>query len=402
MTIGVKYIGYPNSSGYGLATFAYVRALHNAGIPVWWQPWFLRRKPRLWTPKDGLPTLPLAQSAGGAAKLGDLRALVDACMRPIEYDTVVCHTVPVDFARFVEPGKRMLGYTVWETDALPPHWPPLLEAMDALAVPSRMNAEVFGRSGISRPVHVVPHICRQTWSDSARDKAPALRRRLGIPDDHFVFYSIGAWDPRKAMEDLMVTFAETFTAEQRVTLLIKTTSRIGGDPRHTGPVEPRVHEVAETTARRLGRPKANVVVMPAADISGATIDAIHAIGDCYVSFTHGEGWGMGAFDAAALAKPVLITDWGGQLDYLGPGYPGLIRSRMTPVTGWLPHDSYQANGRWAQADVEHASALMRAAVARDPALFDAAARLRETVTRRFAEPVVARQLLAVIDERATS
>src|ERR1043166_3806636 len=192
MTIGVKYIAYPNNSGYGLTAFAYVRALYDAGTPVWWQPWFLWGEAHLWTPADGLPTLPLARSAGGAAKLRDMRALIDACTRPIDYDTVVCHTVPEDFARFAEPGKRSLGVTVWETDALPGHWPRLLDAMDAIVVPSQLNAAIF-RKSVSRPVHVVPYVCRQR-SIEAADKAAALRRQLGIPEDHFVFYSIGAWD----------------------------------------------------------------------------------------------------------------------------------------------------------------------------------------------------------------
>ena len=67
---------------------------------------------------------------------------------------------------------------------------------------------------------------------------------------------------------------------------------------------------------------------------------------------------------------------------------------MTAVTGWLPHASYQPGQRWAAADPEHASQLMRSAVAREPGLLDAAVRLRETIINRYAEPIVVRQLLA--------
>lgn len=398
MTIGVKYIAYPNSSGYGLAGVAYVRALHNAGIPVWWQPWFLGRQPYLWQPEDGLLTLPLTHAAQGDASLADLGALIEATIRPISYDTVLVHTVPEHWPRFTEPGKRMLGYTVWETDALPAHWPPVLNAMDAVAVPSRMNVEVFARGGVTQPLHLVPHIRRHAWSAAARDEATALRLRLRIPDDHFVFYTIGAWDPRKALDDLMMTFAKAFGSEDRVTLLIKTSTTIGNAAEGSGgAVEPRVREIAAAAAQRLGRPRANFAIIAADDISGRTIDAIHNIGDCYVSLTHGEGWGMGAFDAATLGKPVLITGWGGQLDYLGEDYPGLIRHRVTRVSGWLPHASYQPNQRWATPDIEHASELMRAAAAREPWLLEAAVRVRETLINRYAEPVVVRELLAAID-----
>ena len=398
MTIGVKYIAYANSSGYGLAGIAYVRALHNAGVPVWWQPWFLGPQPHLWQPEDGLQALPLAYAAEGDAALADLPALIAATIRPIDYDTVIVHTVPEYWPQVVEPGKRMLGYTVWETDALPPHWPGLLNAMDVLAVPSRMNREMFARGGITRPLHVVPHIRRHAWSATARNDAIALRLRLRIPDDHFVFYTIGAWDPRKALDDLVATFARTFGKEDRVTLLIKTSATSSAaDVRGSAPVEGLVREVVAAAQRQSSRATADFKVIAADDISGRTIDAIHTAGDCFVSLTHGEGWGMGAFDAAALGKPVLITGWGGQLEYLGDDYPGLIRHRMTSVTGWLPHASYQPTQLWAEADPEHASRLMRSAMARQSDLYEAAARVRETITNRYAEPIVVRQLLAAID-----
>jgi hypothetical protein len=112
---------------------------------------------------------------------------------------------------------------------------------------------------------------------------------------------------------------------------------------------------------------------------------------------------MGAFDAAALGKPVIITGWGGQLDYLGEDYPGLIRYEMTGVpAGWLPHATQETTQRWAQPDLDHASALMRAAVARDPVLFDAARRVAETFDQRFAAPIVVKSLLAAIDGRVAS
>jgi glycosyltransferase involved in cell wall biosynthesis len=396
MTIGVKYIAYGNSSGYGLAALAYARALHNAGVPVWWQPWFLGPRPVMWRPEAGLASLPLARAAEGDAALADLPALIDAIARPIAYDTVLVHTVPEHWPGLIEAGKRMLGYTVWETDALPAHWPALLDTMDALAVPSRANAEVFAQGGVKRPVHVVPHIRRHAWSASARDDAIALRLRLRIPDDQFVFYCIAVWDPRKALADLLASFVRTFGAEERVTLLVKTSATVSpvAKARAGAPVEDVVREVVDTAGP--GRARPNVAVIGADDISGRTIDAIHALGDCFVSLTHGEGWGMASFDAAALGKPVIMTRWGGQLDYLGTDYPGLIDCRLVGADGWLPHASYQSTQRWAAADPTHAAQLMHAAAAGEPRLLEAAAATRETITNRYAEPVVVRQLLAAL------
>ena len=153
---------------------------------------------------------------------------------------------------------------------------------------------------------------------------------------------------------------------------------------------------AIVAAADTGHAHPNLAVIGVDDISGRTIDAIHALGDCFVSLTHGEGWGMASFDAAAAGKPVLITGWGGQVDYLGADYPGLIDYRLTDVCGWLPHASYQPTQRWAAADPGHGAQLMRAAAAREPRLLKAAAASRETIANRYAEPVLVRELLAAL------
>jgi hypothetical protein len=77
MTIGVKYVAYANSSGYGLLALAYVRALHNVGVPVWWQPSFLGGPvDRIWRPEQGMAALPLAH-----ADTGDARCPICRCWR---------------------------------------------------------------------------------------------------------------------------------------------------------------------------------------------------------------------------------------------------------------------------------------------------------------------------------
>jgi glycosyltransferase involved in cell wall biosynthesis len=116
-----------------------------------------------------------------------------------------------------------------------------------------------------------------------------------------------------------------------------------------------------------------------------------------VSLTHGEGWGMGAFEAAALGKPVLITGFGGPCEFLGDDYPGLIGYTMVPVAGWTRNASFQAPQRWALADAHDARRKLRRMVVRYGDYLEAAARVAERIVNRYAEPVVARQLIAALD-----
>ncbi len=180
MTVGIKYISYANSSGYGLAAVAYLRGLHNAGVPVWWQPSFLGSPAdTTWRPEHGLPQLPLARAAaGGDSALADLPALAHGLTRKIPYDTVIMHTVPEHWPRLAEPGKRNIGYTVWETDALPRHWPPLLATADKVLVPCAMNVSIFSQGGVANVQRGAAHpASRVEYGDGRRkdELAPHAR-----------------------------------------------------------------------------------------------------------------------------------------------------------------------------------------------------------------------------------
>ena len=86
---------------------------------------------------------------------------------------------------------------------------------------------------------------------------------------------------------------------------------------------------------------------------------LHALSDCYVSLCKAEGWGLGAFEAHNYNKPVIITRFGGQEDYLGSDYPYLIDYSLMPVRRmpWIPW--YNETQKWAQPDLGHAIKLMR-------------------------------------------
>jgi len=401
LTIGVKYFSYPEHSGYGLAALAYVRALHNAGVPVWWAPLIYRNNRQVtWRPEDGLELLPLACEAESDAALQDVGVLARAA-GPKAYDTVIMHTVPEHWPRLIELGKRNIGYTVWETDALPDHWRPLLNAPDKVLVPTTMNQALFTNDGVARPVHVIPHIRRHSWNAVSAAEASALRRQLGIADDHFVFYSIGVWDPRKAMDELVARFAREFSADDKVSLVVKTSTAVhclALDRGPAGGIRERVGALLNQAAAETGRPPPQVTVIPADGVAGRVIDTLHATGDCFVSLAHGEGWGMGAFDAAALGKPVLMTGFGGHTEYLGAAYPGLIAYTMVPVSGWMPEASFRPSQRWAQADAVDAGRLLRRMVARYADFLEPAALASERILNRYSEPVVASQLIAAIND----
>jgi len=393
---GIRYHSFLESSGYGLAGIAYVRGLVNAGVAVHWNT-LLWQGGAVASVRAG-DAIPLLAQIDDDAALRDLPALIEATSRSIACDTVVAHTVPEHWPALFEPGRRNVGYTVLETDAPPPHWGPLLDRAAALCVPCRMNRTSLEAAGVRAPLHVIPHIKRHGWNEFMPSELAALRAQLGIPGDHFIFYTIGTWDPRKALPLLLHAFVHAFTADDPVTLVVKTQATGFGPPPFY-PLQPTTDlaaAVIDGAAADAGHAAPSICLLPF-ELTGRGIDMLHEIGNHYVSLAHGEGWALCAFDAATRGTPVTMTGWGGHLDYLGADWPGAVACGMTSVPIWPPYlPSLWPPQRWSAPDFAAAVTALRRAFGEPGAGLQAAATIQEEIANRYAEPVVTRQYLAAI------
>lgn len=396
----IKYISYGDTTGYGLSGLAYLRGLLNGGLEVQWQPVFWGPQGlQFWTPDLAPQLLEAVRASGADPALRDLPAILARTAAPRDYGIVVAHLVPEYLEACLEPGKRNVAYCTWESDRIPAHWPAILNRFDAVLVPSTFNAEVFRAGGVTVPVHVVPHIRRHAHDDVTPAQRAAMRAQLGIGADHHVFYTIGAWMLRKDLPRLVEAFLAEFSPDEPAALCIKTSTR----PVHF----PLPHEQGKTSlqlvqetmaacAARLGRARLPTVGVLAGDgIDGAWIDCLHQVGDTYVSLARAEGWGMGAFDAAALGRPVVMTGWSGQLDFLGRDHPGLVGGALAPID-W-PGTSYGPDHRWAIADVADARAKMRYRFEHRDRPDPHARGLSETIANRYAEGAVMRLFRRALD-----
>ena len=255
-------------------------------------------------------------------------------------------------------GRRLVAFTTWETDRLAPDAGEDPRTLRPVLVPSRFNRDTFVSSGLTVPVRVVPHIAATVPTpDAPADPAPARP---------FVFYVIATWSTRKAILDAVEAFAAAFGADDDVVLVIHTTpedhiarARLA---RGAQPWSRHGDKSWFTLARALaGRPDPPRIVLSTRWLDRSGVEALHARGDCYLSLSRGEGWGLGAFDAGAHGNPVLVTGWGGTLDFLPPGYPYLVEYDLVPTALEEPDDWWcpRLGERWARARVDHAAALLR-------------------------------------------
>lgn len=384
--VGIKYVSWGQGSGYGSAARRHILGLRRLGVPVTWTPMVPGR-----CDERGLGFVAFRGSSVGDAELDEI------CNIPISYDTVIVHLPPEYFPYWArrEPGKRIVGHTVWETDKAPRHWPPLFQSLHLAIVPSEWNRRVFRDSGITVPIKVVPHPLGVNPLELNGANCDGVVE--GIESSDFVFYTINTWTSRKRVALTIEAYLNAFTAEDPVSLVVKTSSkemtwsRIPFTGRYVVPARWPV-----AWAKRGHRQPAKICLIAADDIPETQIRAIHRRGDCYVSLCTAEGWGMGAFDAAALGRPIVMTAYGGQRDFLPDHLAYLVDYSLEPVRDGLLHSSYTPDQSWAAPDVGHASALMRRVYEHQEKARERGTALGEFVRERFEMDRVAQELVEAL------
>jgi glycosyltransferase involved in cell wall biosynthesis len=235
-------------------------------------------------------------------------------------------------------GAYRIGFTMLETDGIPEEWVRQANLMDEVWVPSTFNVETFRRSGVTRPLHVIP---------------------LGIDPDHFnpditgyplpntfTFLSIFEWGERKAPEVLLRAFSDEFSAGEPVLLICRALNRDGD-----------VNIARDVEGLNLNPLGGRIVFSINEVIPYHQAGALYRSADCFVLSSRGEGWGMPILEAMACGLPVIATDWSAQRDFMNHGnaYPVEVE-RIVPAEAKCPY--YKGFG-WAQPSYEHLRAMMR-------------------------------------------
>ena len=381
MSRAVKYYSLLEPSGYGLAALAYIESLLGMGVHVYWTPLVNSQQGYIpWTWMENAQQQ-VTVLIGSLVDNPDLASTLVQSLKPVDsYQCIVMHTVPEYWPRLIEPDGYHIGYTVWETSVLPKHFPGIINQMDKVLVPTEFNRTVFEQSGVVIPIEVVPHILNLNHGLPVMQEAG----KAVSDKERYVFYSINVWAARKAMWTLVHCYLKAFTGDDAVELRLKT-SLTG--PKHEQDTQThRTERLVEEIREQYSNPAK--IHMICENITEREIAILHSEGDCYVSTTHSEGWGLGAFEAAGYGNPVIMTGWGGQLDFLPNELAYLIRYRLVNVEDKLGFDSYSPDQHWAEVDEEHTIELMQHVYQHQAIAKKRAQRLAPDLANRFNADVI--------------
>jgi glycosyltransferase involved in cell wall biosynthesis len=339
---GVVYIGQYGTSGYATAAKGNLYYFFRNNIPICWIPIHFDK----------------SQLSDDCVYNTMIKSLI---RKPInDCDTIIIHSTPdtwKDITKQNQPligNKKVIGYTVWETNKLPPSWVNHInENVHEVWCPSKYNATVFKNSGVTIPIKIFPHVFLP--KELPKKELVSIKSSDGMVDesDRYTFYNISELNIRKGVEDLVNVFCQSFTEEDNVRLILKIHYKDYND-KNTNHCLSILNKIV---SEYKNPPKIHYIVD---NLSDKEILGIHSIGDCYVSLCKSEGFGLTIFEAFKYNKKVITTGFGGQVDFLGDNYDGLVKYKVGPVTGMdVFSKNYTSDQEWAYPDLDHASELMR-------------------------------------------
>ena len=173
--------------------------------------------------------------------------------------------------------KNLACMTVCETETVHEDYGLIMKEFKRVAVPSEFCKRVLSRQFPDNEFYIIhAHIPQP-------------------PEKPYTFYHIGnIMDPLKKFREVLQAFVRL--NEPNTRLVIKATAK---------------------TDVHIQLPRVEVVN---GLLDDEQMDRLHERCDCYVNFSHSEGVGMGAVEAALRDKPVIITEYGGASEYIKTPY----------------------------------------------------------------------------------
>ncbi len=301
----ISYSGYFTPMGaYGIANLAWCKHLIRQGIDVVLNPKFQ----------------PLQNSPEWFALTSEERKMFE---KPFEVRKVgIVETTP--FSLDLNKSQIKIANTMAETDKIAGSWVESLNKMDHVIIPNDFYKKVFKKSGVNKPLTVIPHgVDTERYTYYRRPKR-----------NTFTFGCCGFLNERKGVFELIRAFISEFDNKENVRLRLHSTNPNLGFYKNFS--DKRI----EITIDLWKFPK--------------LVRFYHEL-DCFVFPSRAEGIGYPPREAMATALPVIVMNYSGLEDIALPqiSYP------INPCGYEKVNPVAQQPGNWAKIDVRELMYWMR-------------------------------------------
>jgi glycosyltransferase involved in cell wall biosynthesis len=236
-------------------------------------------------------------------------------------------------------GCHNIGLWYWEAERFPVRWHSSFDYYDEIWTPTE-----FVRKSIASVSPIPVYKITPPLNIHGREAAPD-RSHFGLPENACVFlftFDFFSTVQRKNPAAVIAAFQLAFRRDEPAVLVLKS-----------------INADQDRAAREeLGRQSRNAnIIFLDTHISAPEMDSLFASADCYVSLHRSEGLGLGMAQAMYFGKPVIATNYSGNLEFMNRENSLLVDYTMTESE--QDAGSYDCGTRWADPNVEQASNYMR-------------------------------------------
>ena len=279
--------------------------------------------------------------------------------------------------------RYVIAQWYWELPELPDEWVKEFEFVDEVWAGSQFISDAVSRKSPVPVVRIPPVVL---LSEGAGRERSLSRSDFSLPQDRYLFlamFDTNSILQRKNPLGVLRAFKSAFAADDAsVGLVMKFNN--------PGLSDPELQSVQEEIA---GRKNVFVIdrIMPRAEVT-SLIKAC----DCFVSLHRSEGFGLGPAEAMSLAKPAIITNWSGNVDYMTPDNCVAIDYKLVKLG--RDYGPYKAHQHWAEPDLAQASRWMKR-LREDPSLGHRLGHhAQQTITTLYSPSTVGAQIRARLAE----
>lgn len=236
--------------------------------------------------------------------------------------------------------KKNIAYWLWETEELPYKFKSAETGFDEIWTSSEYAANAI-RKTTKLPVKVVP----LTLDLASIDRAKNDRVNFGLPTTGTLFGF--NFDPhsileRKNIRGLVTAFKQAFNENGDCYLILRANGKTQG---------------AYEYERIRAEAKSNNIIFYESTLSRQdTFNFMKSL-DVYVSLHRSEGFGLTCAEAMALGKPVIASNYSGNLDFMDESNSILITTKVIETN--RPYGPYPAGTKWGDPDLHEAAQAMR-------------------------------------------
>jgi glycosyltransferase involved in cell wall biosynthesis len=286
-------------------------------------------------------------------------------------------TVPNEFQPI---GDYNIGVTAGvETTIMPPECLEGMNRMDKVLVSSNFTKEVInstqfdkkdkdtdrllGQLKIEKPVDVLfEGIDLEVYDNKAPSEKRIDEIFKGVKES-FCFLFVGHWlkgefaQDRKNIGGMIQTFLEVFKNKKNPPALILKTNRGNSsltDRVYTKKIIEQIKDSVDT--KRLP----NIYLLNS-DLTDWEMNALynHPKVKAHVSFTRGEGFGRPLLEATISGKPMVVSAWSGQTDFLNNEMVTTVGGKLTQVHPSAADNFILKDASWFEIDYNLAGGTMK-------------------------------------------